>query len=544
MKRNIRISAARIVIAAVILSMTSSCVYFNTMYNARRLFKKAEELREDSISKGTENRRGLKDRYDEVIFKCSKVIRDHPESSWVDDAIFLMGKSLVRQEEYNKGIRKFQELITNYPESEYVPEAIYWLALANYDKREYNQALVFINRFLDAFPDHEIRYQVIFLAGDINFEMGNNVDALEFYSSAADKASEREVIDEAMLKRAKLHYKFKDWQKAAEGYEKLLKKGIPWQMRYDISIALGDCYSRTGRCDEAKKLFDEILPDVPRVIDQGPVMLGQAEAYQCMDSLSLTIGKYKDITEKFPHSNYSAEAYYKLGLIYHEKLDSLQRAQESFSNVAKESAKSEYAPLALQKSRSIKKLIELQNSSEKGASKEKIAGAKFSVAEIKLTRLDEVESARKNYLAVVDSFPETSYAPAAAYAVAWIYQEKLGDKDKAVEAYRTTILKFPRSHQAGGAVSQLHKLGDHAGAEMMQAYIDSAFADTTGAGQPLDLLQDFPADSTDTGVIDRKPSSINSLETVAEGFKRADSDTAGDVEEADSVRSVRGKKLK
>ena len=278
-----------------------------------------------------------------------------------------------------------------------------------------------------------------------------------------------------------------------------------------------------------------------RVVDQGPVMLGQAEAYACLDSLSLMIDKYKEITGKFPHSNYSAEAYYKLGLIYHEKLDSLQRAQESFSNVAKESVSSEFAPLALQKSRSIKKLIELQRSSGKGASKEKIAGARFSVAEIKLTRLDEIESAKGNYLAVIDSFPETSYAPAAAYAVGWIYQKKLDDKDKALEAYRFTILKYPRSPQAGGAVTQLYKLGDHNGAEMMQAYIDSAIADTAGATPPLPVLQGSPADSLVKSVTEPPPGLIDSLKTAAEEFKPAASDTVGGTVAADTVRSEKRK---
>ena len=66
--------------------------------------------------------RNLEEKYGEVIEKCGKVIRDYPDSKWVDDAIFLMGQSLVRQGEYDKGIRKFIELTTNYPESEYVSE--------------------------------------------------------------------------------------------------------------------------------------------------------------------------------------------------------------------------------------------------------------------------------------------------------------------------------------------------------------------------------------------------------------------------------------
>ncbi len=478
------------------LSFASSCIYFNTMYNARRLYSEAEEAREESIRTGTDSGRGLKTKYGEVIFKCSKILRDHPESSWVDDAIFLMGKALVRQEEYSKGIRKFQELLTNYPESEYVPHALFWLALAHFEKREYNQALVFTNRFLNNFADHEIRHQVIFLAGDINLELENNEEALKLYSTVSGEDASREILDEALLKSARLHYRFKDWQKAAESYEQLLRKGISWELRYDISLALGDCYSRTGRCEEARNIFDELLPDVPKVKDQGLVMLGQARAYECMDSLLTAIAKYREITGKFSHSTFSAEAYYRLGMIYHEKLDSLQSAEESFASVSREASSSEFAPLAMQKSRSIKKLIELEKSSGKGASEEQIAQARFSAAEIKLTRLDEVESAKNNYMAVIDSFPSTSFAPAASYAVAWIYQKKLGDAQKALEAYRATVLRYPRSQQARGAVAQIVRLGDEDSALMMQAYIDSAMADTAAAAAEVRMrMEKARADS-------------------------------------------------
>ncbi len=464
--------------AILVLLLLSSCVYFNTIYNAKRLYREAEKARTEALRTGSGITRNLKDRYKVVVIKCSKVLRDHPNSGWVDDSIFLMGKALVRQQEYNKGIRKFQELITNYPESKYVSRSLYWLALANYEKKEYNQALMFTRRFIEGFSKHELRHKVIFLAGDINLELEKNEDALNFYSMVADESSEREVMDEALLKSARLHYRFEDWENAASSYKLLLKKGISWELRYDISLALGECYAKIGKCREAIEIFDEILPDVTKIVDKGPVMLGKAEGYECMDSLETAIIEYRHIIKKFPRSDFAAKAYYKMGLLYHEKLDSLQMAEEAFSNVGKESSKSEFASLALQKSTSIRKLMELQNSSGERASEEQMAGARFSAAEIQLTRLGETEAAIENYMVVIDSFPETSYAPVAAYAMGWIYQKELEDKERALEAYRRVILKYPRSLQARGALEQFFRLGDEASGGMMQAYIDSALADT------------------------------------------------------------------
>ena len=88
--RTIALTAAVIAAAAA----ASSCVYFNTLYNARKIYGEAEEMRGE---KQGDVDRNLRDKYTQVIEKCATIVRDHPDSRWVDDAVFLMGQSLVRQ---------------------------------------------------------------------------------------------------------------------------------------------------------------------------------------------------------------------------------------------------------------------------------------------------------------------------------------------------------------------------------------------------------------------------------------------------------------
>ncbi len=469
-------------IALCVLAVGQSCVYFNTMYNARRLYKEAEEL--EAKSSGGDNR-AAREKYKEVVVKCSKVLQNEPESSWVDDAIFLMGKALIRQADHNKGIRKFLELTTNFPESEYVPESLYWLALANFEKKEYNQALLYTQRFLNGFPRHELRHSVLFLSGDINLKLENDKEALSFYTAVSTEASEREIVEEAVLKSAELYYFFKDWEKAAENYGKLLRKGIPWERKYRVSLALADCYAKIEKCREALDIYDEILPDVPNVKDKGAVMLGRASSYVCMDSLDLAMDIYRNTAKQFPRSDFSAEAWYHMGIIYHEKFDSLPQAQEAFDMAGKESSSSPYSPLAQQKATSIKRLLELQKAESAGASGEQMAQRRFMAAEIQFTRLGEIDPALLNYRAVIDSFPESSYAAKAAYATGWIYKREKSDTLKAVEAFTGLISRYPRSQQAKGALEELFSMKADDTGNMWQAYIDSAMADTAAIAAEL-----------------------------------------------------------
>ena len=507
------------VLAAVLL--LGSCAYFNTLYNARKEFSKAEETRE---SRDGEVDRGLKDKYGEVITKCGKVIRDYPDSRWVDDAIFLMGKALVRQQEYDKGIRKFIELTTNYPESGYVPESIYWLARANYEKGEYNQALLYTGRFLDAFPDHKLKFDVIFLAGDISLALEDYEGALKYYSMAAGESGNNQRGEEAKLRSAELYFKMEDWLNAAAGFESVLGKGMDWNRKYDISLSLAICYTKIGRCAEALELCNGLLGEITTVTQKPAVILGKAAGYVCMDSIPAAIREYKGITSSFPKSNFSAEAYFHLGVIYHETLDSLQMAQLSYAKVGNESASSEYAAVALQRSSSLKRLLELQRSSGKNKGEEAEAENSFLSAEIQLTKLGETDLAVGNYKVVVDSFPQTSYAPMAAYALGWIYRVDKGDTARAVEAFRHLVREYPVSPQARGAVYEIGLLGEEALSRQLEAYIDSAAADTARIAEEKDRIRAEAA-----------ALAVSSLDSIEVSQAAADSLVS---EAADSLESV------
>ncbi len=471
-------TAAFIAITVMVALSLHSCAYFNTLYNARKIYNEAERIREQDGSE-----RQLRDKYEEVVMKCASIITYYSDSRWVDDALFLMGKAFVRQGEYNKGIRKFIELITNFPESGYVPDATYWLALAHNGKGDNNVALSYVDRFLKDFPDHDLRYRLMFLAGDIHIELDDMEQALNFYGMVADEAGSREIIDEAILKSGDLFFGRKDWERAAASYERVLRKGLNRELRRDISLALGTCYTHTGKCGKALELFDSVLEETITVKNKPAPLLGRAESFLCMDSLETALELFGKVAKDYPNSDFSAEAYFRMGVIYHERLNSLKAAQEVFSKVSSESASSEHAPIALQKSITLKRLIELAETSGEGESVEQAAEKRFIAAEIQLFRLDEVEAALENYRAVIDSFPASSFAPRAAYAIAWIHHRKLGETEKAVEMYREVAARYPRSHQARGAVDEIGDLGAEEMKRRMSAFVDSALADTTGAAE-------------------------------------------------------------
>jgi TolA-binding protein len=469
-----------LVAAAALCAGSISCAYYNTLYNARKIYREAEK---SSATSGSS--REQREKYQKVIEKCAKVITEYPKSRWVDDAVFLMGMALLRQQEYDKSIRKFEEILTNFPESDYAPQARHQLAVARYRRQDYEAALADVERFLADYPRHELRFETLFLGGDVKGALGEDEAALAYYERVAEAGGKAELIDEARVRSAELFYARGDWERAAANYERVMRKGLPWERRYRISLRLGECYARIGKCDRSLALTTDLLEKATTALEAPPVMLARAAGFECMDSLGAALAAYDEVIVRYPKSLFSAEAYYRKGVLYDERLDSLRAAEAAFSKVGGEYANSAFAPEALEKSTSIRRLMELRRAALAGETTEQAAEKIFMTAEIQFMKLGDAKTALAGYVAVLDSFPAAAIAPRAAYAIAWIEQHRLERSDSAAARYRALVERYPRSPQVRGALHELRALGELELVERLRAYADSALADTAAANAEL-----------------------------------------------------------
>jgi tetratricopeptide (TPR) repeat protein len=132
----------------VVLLLATGCVYFNTFYNAQRIFGQAEKARrkelaeaalrqaEDTVPLSTPTRQ----LYESVAKKASRVLEKYPQNDRVDDALFMLGRSFYWQQDYLSAVRSFSELEAGFPKSEFVGRARYWRALSLEGQGQYDAA--------------------------------------------------------------------------------------------------------------------------------------------------------------------------------------------------------------------------------------------------------------------------------------------------------------------------------------------------------------------------------------------------------------------
>ena len=94
--------------------LAGGCVYYNTFFHARQAFNNAEKSLK--LSKYGQVRINVGD-YKKAIEKSLKIVENHPNSKWYDDAIYILAVSYFYTKQYQKSEHRCREILANYPDS-------------------------------------------------------------------------------------------------------------------------------------------------------------------------------------------------------------------------------------------------------------------------------------------------------------------------------------------------------------------------------------------------------------------------------------------
>ncbi len=427
-----------------LLLLFAGCAYFNTLYNANKLYKEAQEA--PKAKDGSVNR-AVEDKYDKVIEKCEMVITTHPNSKYVDDAILLMGKCLYEQGEYEAAIVKFEELKVNFPDSKLNREGQLYAAKSYIAEEDLESAVETLSALVEENPKGKAADEILFLLGTSLIKIGREDDAVQYLEMLATHHKRSPYRVSADLEAANLYAERGEYEKSLDLYRGLRNVQLDEADTIRFLSRLAKLYSDMGDYEMALGVFDELDGFVLEPTEKAANMLVLGQAYEGIDSLSLAIDTYRSITATYRRSMFSAEAYFHLGVVYQDELDSLEVAKAQFDNVPAQYAGSPFAEEAISRSVSISRLIRLRSSLEEGGEGDKVA-VLFDLAETQLLQLNDYDEALQGYRKVLDEYPESDLAPKAAYAIAYIYDFHFEDRDTAEEAYEYLIDRYPASQQA------------------------------------------------------------------------------------------------
>lgn len=419
------------------------CTYYNTFYNAKKVFKEGENAQK----KAPPDRRSTvgKTQYEAAIKKASKVLTFHPKSKWADDALFLIGRAYFNMEDYVKARIKFEELLASFAKSKLVDDSRYFISMCHYYSGEEVQAATQLKAFLESQKMGKKRKaEASFLIGEIYFQRREYDEARNYYEKTLNEFDPDTLTALTQFRIGECLWEKKDYEKAMEAFALVQKRNPSLDLLFESRFREGECWYLLEDYQKGMEIYVDFCEDERFANKLASVQIKIAEGYYSTDELCLSMLKYYEVIEKYPRTEESAQAYFRLGEIYQDLFVDLEEAKSMYEQCSREKAGLPIAKEALTRSANISQIEEYYQELSDEESQQS-GKALFLLGELYLTQMNQPDSALAEYLCLVDQFPESEYAAKSLYAAAWILGNVKGDSARAAGVYRRILDEYPQS---------------------------------------------------------------------------------------------------
>ena len=343
----------------------TSCVYFNTFYNVKDSFNNAIEIIENdsskNFSKNTKDRKNslelssaAKKMLRESIASSNIVLQKYPNSKYVDDAVYYIGRSYFYLGEIYKAEKFFTKLINEYSYSEYYDESHLWLAYSYLKLNLIDSAFLKINKieidFLES--DKNLSDEILFLFHDlkgetfiqlkeydeafIEFEkslkfiksktkktmmysklsiifdsIGEFERSIDYLNKIQILSNDKDVKIESFRRRIDIMKKLNLYDEIISEIQKIFSSSLELneQQVGEFNIELAIAYFRLNNFYDSKKIFNNIIDEDSRlkdIIAESYYWLGYISLFYEFE-IDLALEYFNLVNETKRSSKYSKE---------------------------------------------------------------------------------------------------------------------------------------------------------------------------------------------------------------------------------------------
>ena len=337
-------SSLALLAALVLLSGLSGCgrllgsrydnftAYYNTFYNARDAFERQERqvlTQERPVDRSQFlpifpeplAQAGRQEGFVKAVEKGADLLRDHPDSKWVDDALLLIGKAYFYQANFAGAEQKFREVLA-LDESPLQDEAWLWLgrtltasesydeaarvlrdglsrpevrdrwaapmrlALAEVDVRrgDFETAVGTLNEGIAGLRDREQAARAAFLLGQVYEVLDRPGDAAEAYARALSYGPRYEIAYAAQLSQALALARNQEAESALELLHRMRRDDKNFQNLAEVELTRARVLAAAERPGEARELLRTLLYDPAPTLQvgalRGPIHYHLAQIYR------------------------------------------------------------------------------------------------------------------------------------------------------------------------------------------------------------------------------------------------------------------------
>jgi len=333
--------------------------FFNLYYNADELFEKAElqiiEQKKDLFSTEPPAIPGAAATdLQKVIEKCSKILQFSPNSSYVDDALMMLGKSFYYQKNYLKSQKKFEELISSQPESGYVLEADLWIGKCQMRLRKFTESLTKLAEVRNiAIEDGEDEiFQEAYIEEIVYRKTINDIPgAIQVANEFLEVSDDDKINAELWYEVGNLNVEIDEIENAVVAYQNVFEYSPDYELESSAKIKLGRALRKVGEAEDALSIFSEMRSEDKYVEKYSELELE-------MGITQAVLGKYEDALDLFTivdttykNTPNSGAAKYEIGYVYEIGFLQLDSAAVRYKKASTSTLPKEYIEPAKEKNR-------------------------------------------------------------------------------------------------------------------------------------------------------------------------------------------------
>lgn len=477
-----------IVVTFAALFSLQGCAYFNTYYNTKKLYKEA--LEENKRRRDEKPTSSEIQKYDKTIEKASKILQLHSDSKYVDDALLMVGECFFYKQEYVKALRKFDELTANYPKSPLAPRAELWKARTHIERQDFPAAISALRDLLDEKKKGEVVDQAQYYLAELYFRQKDFAQAEELYERSAKKVADAKTRSAAYMRLGESRNQLKQFAAAAKAFDQAAKQSEEIDFKFKASLAMARALIEDQRFDLATRKLNQVWGEYSTHPDVAWVKFELARCALLKGEREEAAAQFVAVNTNYKRTEASAAAYFTLGEFFLRERRQFDKAKEHYDKVRGENARTEYALRSQERAKAVDEYLKLQNSlkvlelqraslesgvqapalaqanESEGAKKKNrntsirrypsktltvsndpkklasdIANHHINLAELYYYQLDMPDSALAEYRGVIAQYAETSSAPRAIYALAFLYNE--AQRDSLLQIVATTHAQTP-----------------------------------------------------------------------------------------------------
>ncbi len=167
---------------------------------------------------------GVLNLYEEKSTTLKTLIKSHPKSPYIDDAVFESANLHLLNESYTLAVSEFNELIAKYPRSIYIRKAKLNKSLALFNLKNDEEALAVLKQLITDFPNSDEAIQGLLLVKNILVNKGEGEAYIEFVNVLPHLVLAPSTQDSLSYEAAFNLYKNNELQKATKALGNYINK--------------------------------------------------------------------------------------------------------------------------------------------------------------------------------------------------------------------------------------------------------------------------------------------------------------------------------